>query len=41
MMLEQLAGLNYIALVVARLMGLTLARFQRDPDTADTGESKQ
>jgi hypothetical protein len=28
-MLEQLAGLNYVALVVARLLGLTLARFRR------------
>ncbi len=33
MMLEQLAGVNYVALVVARLMGLTLARFQRKRDT--------
>ena len=28
-MLEQLAGMNYVALVVARLLGLTLARFRR------------
>lgn len=41
MMLEQLAGLNYIALVVARLMGLTLARFQRTRETADRGESER
>ncbi len=29
MMLQMLVGLNYIALVVARLMGLTLVRFKR------------
>lgn len=28
-MLEQLAGVNYIALVVARLLGLTLVKFRR------------
>lgn len=28
-MLEQLAGVNYIALVVARLIGITLTRFRR------------
>jgi hypothetical protein len=28
-MLEQLAGLNYVALVVARLLGLTLVKFRR------------
>lgn len=39
MMLEQLAGLNYVALVVARLMGLTLARFQHTREAADRGES--
>lgn len=38
MMLEQLAGVNYVALVVARLMGLTLARFQRKPDETESVE---
>jgi len=41
MMLEQLAGLNYVALVVARLMGLTLARFQHTREAADRGENDQ
>lgn len=27
-MLEQLAGVNYLALVVARLLGMTLAKFR-------------
>ena len=26
--LEELAGMNYVALVVARLLGLTLAKFR-------------
>ena len=41
MMLEQLAGVNYVALVVARLMGLTLARFQRKPDETEHVEGEQ
>ncbi|HWC20938.1 MAG TPA: ion channel [Flexivirga sp.] len=41
MMLEQLAGVNYVALVVARLMGLTLARFQRKPDKTESAEGEQ
>ena len=40
-MLEQLAGVNYVALVVARLMGLTLARFQRKPDKTEHAEGEQ
>ncbi|MBO1755150.1 ion channel [Allobranchiibius sp. CTAmp26] len=30
-MLEQLAGVNYLGLVVARLLGMTLTRFRKEP----------
>lgn len=36
-MLEQLAGVNYLALVVARLMGMTLNRFKRSQAREESG----
>ncbi|WP_265444586.1 ion channel [Flexivirga meconopsidis] len=40
-MLEQLAGVNYLALVVARLLGMTLARFQRTKLQHERGDGEQ